>query len=145
MIPEAGTGTASLAGTALGVGTTEAGRGSGVSSDISGLRGDRCEDDEISVRADVTAREQRRPVGLAGLGARVGLGQAHEQGRDVLVVEQSGGAGGGNDGRARCRGCDTSFVYYSRWIGQALNGKRTPHHPHHVAPGAATRFNMHIS
>lgn len=57
-----------------------------------------------------------------------------------------GGASRGSD-ESTCTGPTvyTSFVYYSRWIGQELTGKRTPQHPHHVAPGAATRFDMHIS
>lgn len=56
-----------------------------------------------------------------------------------------GGASRGTD-ESTCTGpiVYTSYVHYSRWIGQALTGKRTTQHRRDVAPGATKRFNVHI-
>lgn len=57
-----------------------------------------------------------------------------------------GGASRGTD-EGTCTGPTvyTDFVYYSQWIGQSLTGKRIPHHPRHIAPGATRRFHLHFS
>jgi secreted trypsin-like serine protease len=75
--------------------------------------------------------------GAACFGDSGGPALGH-RGRTWVVL---GGASRGTD-ESTCTGATvyTDFVYYSRWIGQALNGQHAPQHPRHIAHGAARRY-----